>query len=572
MRWALLAVTALAASLSWLAAADDPPQPAAGRDVQDLVFLGDSRPLLIRLHVQIDGRPFREAWDAFLGRLFDYLDQDRDGVLSQAEIDRVPRPEFLLTLARGSSFMPAQTARQSPDLGVSLVAGKVTRQGLAGYYHLSGVEPLYAFLRDQSMRAEPLNAALFRELDTDGDGKLSKAELQAAAATLRKLDLNDDELITAAELVPPGDRNAPAGADARDRVKALADTPDFLLLGPDDPPSRLAAAILARYDKDQDDKLSRTEIGLAKAVFDQLDADHDGALDQEELARFRLCQPVDLEATIRLGRLIGPGERVAFRQPAGPGLPAGFTARLLATGAVEMAAGEVQLTLRAGDGPLATLPAARQFLGQQFHRADVTKRGYLDPVQVQQDPALRPLYPAADRDGDGRLTVDELTAYVDLLGQAVAGSVVLRIEDQGRNLFALLDTYHDGRLRPRELLRAWDRLAPFDRDGDGSITRQEVPHQFQIVLSQGASDEPLALAGGTAFPVAGAAPRPVPSARGPLWFRRMDRNGDGFVSPREFLGSKEDFQRIDTNGDGLISPEEAERYDAQLRSQANQRP
>jgi len=45
----------------------------------------------------------------------------------------------------------------------------------------------------------------------------------------------------------------------------------------------------------------------------------------------------------------------------------------------------------------------------------------------------------------------------------------------------------------------------------------------------------------------------------------MDRNGDGDVSRREFLGSAEQFKRIDTDGDGLISVEEAERYDAEVR-------
>jgi len=44
---------------------------------------------------------------------------------------------------------------------------------------------------------------------------------------------------------------------------------------------------------------------------------------------------------------------------------------------------------------------------------------------------------------------------------------------------------------------------------------------------------------------------------GPEWFRRMDSNRDGDVSPREFLGSPETFDRFDLNGNGLLSADEA---------------
>src|SRR5262249_28497923 len=52
-------------------------------------------------------------------------------------------------------------------------------------------------------------------------------------------------------------------------------------------------------------------------------------------------------------------------------------------------------------------------------------------------------------------------------------------------------------------------------------------------------------------------PRAAASGTGPDWFRRMDRNRDGDVSRREFLGPREQFDRIDRDRDGLIDPDEA---------------
>jgi hypothetical protein len=107
----------------------------------------------------------------------------------------------------------------------------------------------------------------------------------------------------------------------------------------------------------------------------------------------------------------------------------------------------------------------------------------------------------------------------------------------------------------------------YDRNGDGRIARDEVPQQFQLVVGEG---PPTANVQNPNMPVVQpglpAPPPPAKPARGPAWFRKMDVNGDGDVSPREWLGTKEEFKRIDKDGDGLISLEEAEAYDAEMRA------
>src|SRR5438309_2009218 len=79
-----------------LAAAPDAKPPGADNDVQDAVLLADGRPVLLRLHIVVDGKPFRaahrEALDGYLAALFKQLDADGDGLLSEEEARRMPSP------------------------------------------------------------------------------------------------------------------------------------------------------------------------------------------------------------------------------------------------------------------------------------------------------------------------------------------------------------------------------------------------------------------------------------------------------------------------------------------------
>jgi hypothetical protein len=150
-----------------------------------------------------------------------------------------------------------------------------------------------------------------------------------------------------------------------------------------------------------------------------------------------------------------------------------------------------------------------------------------------------------------------------------AASASLHFSDQGSGLFELADTDGDGRLSLRELRNLVKLLDKLDTNGDGFLTWDELPRHYRAEFRPGSAggagwEETVFLARAFTVLNGGGPPLPVRTA-GPLWFRKMDRNQDGDVSRREFLGSDEEFRRIDTDGDGLISAEEATRADAWYR-------
>ncbi len=55
---------------------------SAASDVEDVLFLGPMRPLFLRLHVIVDGEPFRDVWMARFDELFALEDRQHDGRLT----------------------------------------------------------------------------------------------------------------------------------------------------------------------------------------------------------------------------------------------------------------------------------------------------------------------------------------------------------------------------------------------------------------------------------------------------------------------------------------------------------
>ena len=180
-----------------MAFADDkaPPTPAApdaAESVQDLIFLGDNRPIFVRLRMTLGARPFRIAWMDSVKAMHAYLDRDGDGKVSKDEADR----EALSTLVRVANG--GATAMPRGDLDVHPKDGVVSIDELSDALRTA----LGPFRVQAGKLASGKTDALFEHLDRDKDGKLARTELLDAASSLHKLDLDDDELVDGLELEP----------------------------------------------------------------------------------------------------------------------------------------------------------------------------------------------------------------------------------------------------------------------------------------------------------------------------------------------------------------------------------
>jgi Ca2+-binding EF-hand superfamily protein len=582
-KWPIATALLLLAVIGLTAADVAPPKSAPAPAVAptnqppQLLFLGEKRPLRFRLDVRVRGKPFQQAWEDFLGRLFDYADVNGDKVLTPDEAQRLPQARVLLSLVqRQFGFFDDKSIAPFAELDGNK-DGKVSLDELKTYYRKNGFGPWQVQPDQEQGAAQVLTDALFKHLDLDKDGKLSRQEIAQAEKTLAALDINDDELVTPEELVPGlefGFGRAPRRPGPGDNAPVLS------LINPDDPAAKQAAPLLARYDKDKNGKLSRAEVGFDEATFNALDANKDGQLDATELAGW-FNQPPDLELMAPLS-----GPRRKSPRPAGPlawlfgaadewsfqVVPSGGRAPALAASLKKREDGTMLLTTEAAlvefrreRGSEEGLDIFRRFLREQFRAALRGNKTYVDKKDAARNPRLKGLFSFIDRDGDGKATEEELNAFLDLLERGTTSYTVVAIGDRGPCLFELLDTNRDRQLSLRELRAAWQSVAPWDTNKDGALARDEVPRHLRVTLCAGMPvrrrffdiDEESANASA------------LTSKPGPLWFRRMDVNGDGDVSRREWLGSEEDFRRIDADGDGLISLEEAVKADGWFRKKAD---
>jgi Ca2+-binding EF-hand superfamily protein len=488
-------------------------------DVQDLFFLGGGKCTLVRLHIQIGERPLSAAWHDAVAKLHACLDSGGAGSVGLEE----ELAEF----------------------------GEMLRGPLAV----------------RVLPSESDQDTTFARIDANGDGALGPDEWARVAVVLRRFDLNDDELISSAELTAYRDPNSdppaqPSRADAE---------PPVLLLDRSVSRIRTVQQVLSRFDiggtggaRPKDQRLSRSEIHLAPEVFRAFDSNHDGSLDSVELMQFLDQGDPAVELIVRLGARASKREAVEIiadrrrQSPASASAPRAWM-RGGDEPVVTIELGDVVIDVRIEDTSWDTAQLRKTY-ERLFDDIDADENKSISRAEARGQEPFQALFRVMDHNADGQIVRDEMNAALVLFEDLWRGHALLSVKDRGVRLFGNLDTSGDGKLSLRELRAASARLASFDRNADGKVTKAEIPHRYELTLSQ--APPPLGVViRDPDRPTAGA-PRPVAVA-GPIWFQKMDRNHDGDLSPREFLGPRAEFLRLDADLDGLIDAREATAAHAQ---------
>ena len=506
-------------------------------DPFDLVFFGPEGAVILRLDVLGGGSvsTVRREYNATVLRR---LDEDADGVLSAEEAMKIPAD------AQGANA--AQLGEGWSELDVDPQDGTVSEDELFEFIN-NGLGAPFRIEVEANLEQ---SVTLHSELDVDGDGKVSQSEIENGLATLRQFDFDDDETLSIGELQP-----FPTAILQSQRQSNQSEEAPVAALYTSEQRERVRERLLSLYGDEESNTIATESVGLREADAEAFDANGDRRFDSAELTAF-LDSPVPSLALdcvlnrrmVAVSRRVRPSPLIEFEN--------------IRSNAPELTLAGIDVKVGASNsvvGRISDTDVAISFYLVKFIEFDADKNQYLGPGEFASLGIPRTDFQAVDADGDGMIVRKELKDYLELFAALeTQATLVVTVSNEGTTLFKILETSNDFRLSPRELREGFAEVEPYDQNNDGALAPSELQERYGLEISLAKPEFMQNLFENAAMQN----PQQIegirrPQTSGPGWFRKMDRNQDGDLTWREFLGNREDFAEFDTNGDGLIELDEA---------------